>query len=190
MFEYGPITKSQAKLHTKYVPFSQFEELEPFSRLGIHDRGILIDWKWVIQLTLTYFEFDPMYRDIWDTLTYPYASVKELYEAYIYLVKYLEENGFDDEPLVLRNLKSIIEHLKYILYPETIPWHLRPGAPFSLNHQPTFPIPFGIPKNGPIQAPRPQTSKPIYHVKFPIRKQPTMSAFDPASGKNPFGPSK
>ena len=94
-------------------PHPDYEDLEPFSRIGINDPLLLNYWKWVIRFTLNNLEFDPMCRDIWDTLTFNYPTVREMYNAYLYLCKYLEEHGFNEK--VLDILKKMPLMLKKII---------------------------------------------------------------------------
>ena len=88
-------------------------DLEPFSRLGLGDHLIVIYWKSVIGFTLNNLETNPMCRDIWDTLTYNYPTIKEMYDAYLYLCQYLEQHGFNEK--VLDKLKRMTVMLRKIL---------------------------------------------------------------------------
>ena len=94
-------------------PRPDYEDLEPFSRIGINDPLLLNYWKWVIRFTLNNLQFDPMYEDVWFTLVNPYDTVREMYDAYLYLCQYLEQHGFNEK--VLDKLKRMTVMLRKIL---------------------------------------------------------------------------
>ena len=80
-------------------PLSEFIDLEPFSRLPINKNIQKLYrhlWKRIARSSLQYYHYNDMYKDIWETITWGYHTVEDMYEAYYDLCNFLYENDFDD----------------------------------------------------------------------------------------------